>query len=130
MSTTTTTTTQSTIQSPMGTLLLTVVDAEASTVAQSAPVATSQKPTPVESNKPSPTRGVKRQAAPAPKASISKATLFEHQLKTDQNGALAPDCKSVFLLNYYFLYYSELKIPFSFKLLELHSRTRQMLANG
>ena len=35
-------------------------------------------------------RGVKR---PASKAMISKSTLFEHQLKTDQNGAVAPDYK-------------------------------------
>jgi len=38
-------------------------------------------------------RGVKR---PASKAMISKSTLFEHQLKTDQNGAVAPDYKTPF----------------------------------
>lgn len=73
----------------MGTLLLTVVDAEASTTTENVPASLQAA---VEPSQP---RGVKRQAAPAPKASISKATLFEHQLKTDQNGALAPDCKSV-----------------------------------
>lgn len=45
-----------------------------------------------------PARGVKRPAPPAapPKPSISKSTLFEHQLKTDQSGAIAPDCKTPF----------------------------------
>lgn len=42
---------------------------------------------------PATSRGIKRPATSAPKPSISKSTLFEHQLKTDQSGALAPDCK-------------------------------------
>ena len=44
----------------------------------------------VEADASNPVRGIKR---PASKAMISKSTLFEHQLKTDQNGAVAPDCK-------------------------------------
>ena len=95
----TVTTTQSTIQSPMGTLILTTMDGDSSNIptvinaCNSGKSNTTEAP-PAEATSSSPaTRGVKRPAASAPKPSISKSTLFEHQLKTDQSGALAADCK-------------------------------------
>jgi hypothetical protein len=104
------TTTQSTIQSPMGTLILTTMDGgggaspTVSTGATSSSTTITNSSTAVASPAPSaeagrsnatPARGTKRPAPPSapPKPSISKSTLFEHQLKTDQSGALAPDCK-------------------------------------
>ncbi|XP_046439811.1 chromatin modification-related protein eaf-1-like isoform X4 [Daphnia pulex] len=108
------TTTQSTIQSPMGTLILTTMDGAGggasptlSTGATSSSTTITNSSTAVASPAPSaeagrsnatPARGTKRPAPPSapPKPSISKSTLFEHQLKTDQSGALAPDCKTPF----------------------------------
>ena len=104
-----------TVQSPMGTLVLTVVGSNnnscssgssvitTSTVAstetsgssaQTAPESAANSPAASAAATPStatPTRGVKRPATSKP--AISKSALFEHQLKTDQNEALTPDWK-------------------------------------
>lgn len=100
--------TQSTIQSPIGTLILTTTldgdtgsQATTSTTAATNTVSKSNSSTDSSSNTETASpaaRGVKRPAASAPKPNISKSTLFEHQLKTDQSGALAPDCKWVQLI--------------------------------
>ena len=104
-----------TVQSPMGTLVLTVVGSNnnscssgssvittstvastetSSSSAQTAPESAANSPAASAAATPStatPTRGVKRPATSKP--AISKSALFEHQLKTDQNEALTPDWK-------------------------------------
>jgi len=129
--TTTSTTTKSTIQSPIGTLVLTVVDGDAAAIASSPSSTTvvTTEPAIPQVGTEQQTRGIKRPAAAAapPKASIAKSTLFEHQLKTDQNGAAAPDCQYVLLyfksntssLTFFIVYFSV-----------RHLRTRQMHASG
>ena len=92
----------------MGTLVLTVVGGATPTVvpAQSSEASVTAAAVTASSTATTSTttcevsspalRGVKRPALASSKSTISKSTLFEHQLKTDQNGALAPDAKYIF----------------------------------